>query len=183
MRLPPRLTLALIVAIAGSSLAGSTAASTRPQSFDVSAASRSRAIVKVVFNKELKKTILVDTRGITLYAFYFDEKGKPACYVDPGYKCVPTWPSCVNDPEYHCVKSWPALITAGRPQAGKGVSTKLLGVARRKDGRLQATYNRHPLYFYVGGLGPPPDKKPGDVNGQSFGGLWWVVSPKGIEIK
>ena len=139
--------------------------------------------MKVAFNKALKKAILVDTRGITLYAFLFDDTGKPACYVDSGYKCVPTWPSCVDDVQYHCVKSWPPLTTTGRPRAGKGVSPKLLGVARRKDGRLQVTYHRHPLYFYTGGLGPPPDKKPGDVNGQNFAGLWWVVSPKGSEIK
>lgn len=162
--------------IAGSSLAASTAAGTRPQPVNVFAASPSRAIVKVAFNKTLKKTILVDARGITLYAFFYDEKGKPACYVDAPYKCVPTWPSCVDDPQYHCVQLWPPLTTTGRPQAGKGANPKLLGVARRKDGRLQVTYNRHPLYFYAG-------EKPGTANGQNFAGLWWVVSPKGIEIK
>ena len=137
----------------------------------------------MAFSKALKKAILVDARGITLYAFLYDDTGKPACYVYSGYKCVPTWPSCVDDVQYHCVKSWPPLTTTGRPRAGKGVSPKLLGVARRKDGRLQVTYHRHPLYFYTGGLGPPPDKKPGDINGQNFAGLWWVVSPKGSEIK
>jgi predicted lipoprotein with Yx(FWY)xxD motif len=139
--------------------------------------------VKVTFNKTLKRSILVDARGITLYAFTYDDEGKPACYVDSGYRCVPAWPSCVDDPEYHCVKEWPALTTTGTPRAGAGVNRKLLGVARRKDGRLQVTYNRHPLYFYAGGLGPPADKKPGALNGQGFAGIWWVVSPAGAEIK
>ena len=78
---------------------------------------------------------------------------------------------------------WPPLTTTGKPRAGKGANPKLLGVERRSDGRLQVTYKGHPLYFYAGGLGPPPDKKPGDVNGQNFAGLWWVVSPRGTEIK
>ena len=29
----------------------------------------------------------------------------------------------------------------------------------------------------------PDDKKPGDVKGQDFAGLWWVVSPAGKAIK
>lgn len=149
--------------------------------------SRAAALVKVAFRRihtgTQKTAILVDARGITLYAFTFDDAGKPACYVDAGYKCKPTWPSCVDDAEYHCVKEWPALTTTGAPRAGAGVNRKLLGVARRRDGRLQVVYNRHPLYYYTGGLGPPADTKPGHVNGQGFAGIWWVVSPKGLEIK
>ena len=183
MRPSPRHTLALIAAIAVSSLAASTAAGAGAQSVNVFAASPSGAIVKVAFNHELRKSILVDARGITLYSFVFDVTGKPICWIDPNFKCVPTWPSCVDDPEYHCVKTWHPLITAGRPRAGKGASQKLLGVARRKDGRLQVTYNRLPLYFFAGGAGPnPPDKKPGDVNGQNFSDHWFVVSPKGVQI-
>ena len=143
----------------------------------------SPAVVKAAFNRDLKKTIVVDARGITLYAFYFDESGKPACYVDPGFRCVKSWPSCVDDPQYHCVKSWPPLTTVGRPLAGKGANAKLLGTARRRDGRLQVVYNHLPLYYYAGGLGAPRDTKPGDVNGQKLFGLWWVVSPRGLEIK
>ena len=168
--------LALGVSARGGSASPRTAA-------DDAKASPAHALVKLAHNKTLKKAILVDARGITLYAFGYDDEGKPTCYVDSGYRCVPAWPSCVDDPEYHCVKAWPALTTAGAARAGAGVNPKLLGVARRRDGHLQVTYNRHPLYFYAGGLGPPPDKKPGDVNGQGFVGLWSVVSPKGTEIK
>src|SRR5262245_22214343 len=141
------------------------------------------ALLKIAVNRQLKRAIVVDERGISVYAFTYDDEGKPACYVDPGYRCVKSWPSCVDDPQYHCSKEWPPLTTLGRPRAGEGVNAKLLGVARRGDGRLQVTYKRHPLYFYAGGLGPPPDKKPGDLNGQGFVGLWYAVSPKGIEIK
>jgi predicted lipoprotein with Yx(FWY)xxD motif len=146
-------------------------------------ASSARTTVKAAFDRALGKTILVDSRGITLYAFTFDDQGKPACYVDDGSRCVPTWPSCVDDNEYHCIKEWPALTVRGKPGAVSGVRSSLLGVARRRDGRLQVTYRHHPLYYYVGGLGPPADKRPGDDNGQGFGGLWWVVSPTGTEIR
>jgi predicted lipoprotein with Yx(FWY)xxD motif len=147
-----------------------------------------RATVKVAYHPVNgpgtgSRAFLVDGRGITLYAFTYDDSGKPACYVDSPYRCSPTWPSCVDDAEYHCVKLWPALTTSGAPRAGAGVNRRLLSVAKRRDGHLQITYNRHPLYYYAGGFGPPPDKKPGDVNGQGFGGLWYVVSPKGLEIK
>lgn len=142
-----------------------------------------RPTVKAAYNKTLKKAIVVDGRGITLYAFYYDESGKPACYTDASYKCKKTWPSCVDDPEYHCVKEWPPLIVTGKPRAGTGIKAKLLGTARRRDGHLQVTYNRLPLYYYAGGLGPPADKRTGDINGHQFGGLWWAVSPAGKELK
>ncbi len=142
------------------------------------------ALVKAVYNKQLKKTILVDGRGLTLYAFSFDDAGKPTCgYEDAGYKCVPSWPSCIDDGEYHCVKLWPPFVTGAKPRAGSGVNPKLLSVVRRRDGHLQVVYNHHPLYFYKGAPGTPSDKKPGDVNGQNFEGLWWVVSPAGKEIR
>jgi predicted lipoprotein with Yx(FWY)xxD motif len=56
----------------------------------------------------------------------------------------------------------------------------LLGTSRRRDGRLQVTYNGRPLYFYVG------DKKPGQVlcqNVDEFGGTWLVVRPSGRLVR
>jgi predicted lipoprotein with Yx(FWY)xxD motif len=55
-----------------------------------------------------------------------------------------------------------------------------LGTSRRRDGRLQVTYNGRPLYFYVG------DKKPGQVlcqNVDEFGGTWLVVRPSGRLVR
>jgi hypothetical protein len=49
----------------------------------------------------------------------------------------------------------------------------------RSDGKPQVIYNGHPLYTYSG------DNKAGNTNGQgvnAFGGLWYVLSPKGNEI-
>ena len=154
MRRTPWLTL--IVALVLSSVVLPLAASAE------GTAAHSRATVKVAFNKKLKKSILVDSRGFTLYLFALDLHGKP---------------TCTNDPSYHCSKTWPPLLTKGAPHAGPGAKQSLLGVVKRSDGGVQVTYNRHPLYTDAGSKadGIPADKKAGDVNGQNFGGIWHVV--------
>jgi predicted lipoprotein with Yx(FWY)xxD motif len=126
--------------------------------------------VKVAFNKKLKKQILVDGRGRTLYLFTLDVTGTP---------------TCIDDPTYHCVKAWPPLRTTGAPRAGKGVKNSLLRMVKRPDGGVQVSYNRHPLYYFRGGGSDygPGDKKPGDVRGQNFVGVWFVVSPQGAAIR
>ena len=52
---------------------------------------------------------------------------------------------------------------------------------KRKGGGVQATYNGHPLYTDAGAkaFGLIADKKPGDLNGQGFLSIWYVLSPKG----
>jgi len=65
-------------------------------------------------------------------------------------------------------------------RAGKGVRQKLIGTVKRKNGRLQVTYNGWPLYYYVG------DTSPGAISCQNvneYGGLWLVVSPAGKLIR
>jgi predicted lipoprotein with Yx(FWY)xxD motif len=104
--------------------------------------------------------ILVDSKGITLYDFVTDKAGVSGCYGA-------------------CAALWPPLITKGKPHAGPGVRASLLGTTKRKDGKLEVTYNHHPLYYFV------TDRKPGQTTGQGvnqFGGPWWVLSPAGREI-
>jgi predicted lipoprotein with Yx(FWY)xxD motif len=128
------------------------------------------ALVKSAFNKKIGKTILVDARGRTLYLFTADTGGVSAC---------------TNDSTYHCSKVWPPLRTTGTPIAGKGVNAKLLGTINRSDGAAQVTYNRHPLYTLLGSRAQSiiGDRKPGDLNGQGFADIWWVVSPSGRTIR
>jgi predicted lipoprotein with Yx(FWY)xxD motif len=106
--------------------------------------------------------ILFDGRGRALYAFTRDLRGgRSRCYGA-------------------CAKAWPVYFAKGRPLAGKGVKQSLLGTSRRRDGRLQVTYNRRPLYYYVG------DKKPGQLlcqNVDEFGGTWLVVRPSGRLVR
>jgi predicted lipoprotein with Yx(FWY)xxD motif len=104
--------------------------------------------------------ILVDSKGITLYDFVADKGTTSVCYGA-------------------CAALWPPLFTKGKPIAGKGVRASLLGTTKRKDGKLEVTYNGHPLYYFV------TDRKPGQTTGQGvnqFGAPWWVLSPAGKEI-
>ena len=104
--------------------------------------------------------ILVDSKGITLYDFVKDKGGVSACYGA-------------------CAALWPPLTTSAKPHAGPGVRASLLGTTKRKDGKLEVTYNHHPLYYFV------TDRKPGQTTGQGvnqFGGPWWVLSSAGKEI-
>jgi predicted lipoprotein with Yx(FWY)xxD motif len=78
-----------------------------PQASAKDAEVPSPAVVKVAFNKTLKKSILVDGRGFTLYLYTADYQGKPACY---------------NDATYHCSKAWIPLRTKGAPRAGHGAT-------------------------------------------------------------
>jgi len=74
-----------------------------------------------------------------------------------------------------CASAWPPLLTTGAPVAGAGVQARLLGTTKRKNGALQVTYNRHPLYYYSA-------DKVGKVMCQHavmHGGLWLVIKPNG----
>ena len=104
--------------------------------------------------------ILVDGKGKTLYDFPPDKGTTSVCYGA-------------------CAALWPPLIAKGKAVAGPGVRASLLGTTKRKDGKLEVTYNGHPLYYFVS------DRKPGQTTGQGlvqFGGPWWVLSPAGKEI-
>jgi predicted lipoprotein with Yx(FWY)xxD motif len=104
--------------------------------------------------------VLVNSSGRTLYLFGKDKKGKSSC-------------------SGQCASFWPPLITKGKPIATGGAKASLLGTTKRADGRMQVTYNRHPLYMFV------KDTKAGQTNGEgvtAFGGTWDVVSPAGNKI-
>jgi predicted lipoprotein with Yx(FWY)xxD motif len=137
------------------------------------AASSAQTRVKTAYNKTLKKTIVVDGAGRTLYMFTQDVNGKATL-------CIPQGPW---GPE--CPHIWPPLTSVGAPLAGSGIKASLLGVINRRDGKRQVTYNRHPLYYFDGDYPTTPhgDRKPGDVRGQGFVGEWYVLSAKGAPIR
>lgn len=124
------------------------------------ASSQSKATLTV--GKSSYGTILFDGKGRALYGFTRDRRGKPSrCYGD-------------------CAAAWPVYYKAGALKAGKGVKQSLIGTTRRKDGRLQVTYNGWPLYRYI------HDVKAGQVSCQNvsqFGGLWLVVAPSGKLVR
>ncbi len=101
--------------------------------------------------------VLVDSNGMTLYYFQKDQNGESACYGA-------------------CEQGWPPLTTEGEPQAGEGAMASKLGTTKRKDGTVQVTYNKWPLYTFV------EDKKPGEDNGtdsKAFGASWYPLHPNG----
>jgi predicted lipoprotein with Yx(FWY)xxD motif len=130
--------------------------------------SSSKAVVKVASNAKLNQPIVVDANGKTVYMFTDDSNGEASCVGD--------------QPAPHCGDVWPPLIAEGTPRGGDGIDATLLGTTKRSDGKTQVTYNNHPLYYFHGYGGEPADKKPGDVYGQAFYGIWYVLSPKGERI-
>ncbi len=113
--------------------------------------------VKVASDPKLGK-ILVDDKGMTLYAFTKDGPNQSTCNTA-------------------CLKKWPALVTQGRPAAGDGVDASLLGTAPFGDGKLIVTYNKMPLYYWY------QDAKTGDTLGQDVGNVWYVVNPAGKTVE
>ncbi|MDQ2968166.1 MAG: hypothetical protein M3R37_07590 [Actinomycetota bacterium] len=132
-------------------------------------AAGSAAVVKVAFNKKLKRKILVDAQGFTLYLFFQDTHGQSVCV----------------DAYDHCQKIWPPLRSSDPPVAGPGARASLLGTIPRDDGDRQVTYKGHPLYTDAGStsLGIKPDLKPGQIRGQGVFSYWYVVSPLGKAIR
>ena len=104
--------------------------------------------------------ILVNSGGRTLHVFSRDKNDKSAC-------------------AGMCAKFWPPLIASGKPRASAGARATLLGTTKRADGRMQVTYNRHPLYTFV------KDTRKGQTHGEgltAFGGQWNAVSPAGTKV-
>jgi predicted lipoprotein with Yx(FWY)xxD motif len=139
-------------------LAAAAAVSALAAALALAAGTTARATVKV--SSSSLGRILVDGKGITLYDFVKDKGKTSVCYGA-------------------CAALWPPLLTTGKPIGGRGTKTSLLGTTKRKDGKLEVTYNGHPLYYFV------TDRKAGQTTGQGvnqFGGPWWVLSPAGREI-
>ena len=78
-----------------------------------------------------------------------------------------------------CAAAWPPVPATGKLTATGGAKASDLGTITRSDGTKQATYDGHPLYYFVG------DSAAGQANGQgsdNFGAKWWLVAPSGAKI-
>ena len=98
--------------------------------------------------------VVTDAHGLTLYWFAPD---------------TPTMSKCTGS----CAAYWPPVL--GSPEAGPGVTGKL-GTISRGGHTVQATYDGHPLYTYIG------DNGPGQASGNNLdlnGGLWYEVRVSG----
>ena len=108
-------------------------------------------------------TVLVNTKGRTLYVFMKDKQRHVTCTGS-------------------CASFWPPLKWkgSGKPAAGGSAKSKLVAWDKDPAGGKVVTYNKWPLYTYSG------DAAAGDANGEGQnlnGGKWYVMSAKGTLVK
>ena len=98
-------------------------------------------------------TVLTSSKGFTLYSFAPD---------------TPTTSNCNGA----CAQAWPPVKG---PATAPGV-TGTFSTIKRADGSVQATFDGHPLYTFVG------DTAPGQAKGNGLnaaGGLWHEITTSG----
>jgi predicted lipoprotein with Yx(FWY)xxD motif len=98
-------------------------------------------------------TVLTNSKGFTLYSFAPDTSTTSKC-------------------NGACAQNWPPVQG---PVTASGV-TGTFGTITRSDGSIQATFDGHPLYAFVG------DATPGQAKGNGLnaaGGLWHEVTTSG----
>jgi predicted lipoprotein with Yx(FWY)xxD motif len=156
--------LALLVAALASLLA-TAAISTAAQAAQTAATSATAAKTVVISTRKLPKlgTVLVNSKGRTLYMFVPDKQKKVTCVKS----CAVIWP--------------PVKLPQGaKPVAAGKAKSSLLGSDPNPAGGRVVTYNHWPLYTYI------TDTAPGQAKGQALnlnGGLWYVLNPSGQVIR
>ena len=153
---------ALAVAACGSSASSSSspAATSAASSAPAAAGSGSPASASgtALMTTSVNGTkVLTNAKGFVLYWFAPD--------TSTASKCTGS-----------CVTYWPPVT--GPATAGSGV-TGTLSTITRSDGTMQATYDGHPLYTYVG------DTTPGQAKGNGLnlsGGLWYEMTVSGVKV-
>lgn len=98
--------------------------------------------------------VLVDSEGLSLYAFTNDADGNPTCAAD-------------------CADAWPAAIVDGEIAVAEELDSAVFSVVPALDGGEQLKAGKWPLYRFAG------DAAPGDINGQGSGGVWFLVAADG----
>jgi predicted lipoprotein with Yx(FWY)xxD motif len=127
----------------------------------VAVASGGRPTVQLAKTKLGK--IIVNSKGFTVYMFTKDGRNKDRCVSTKG-----------------CIAVWPAVTTTGRPVAGSGLRSSLLGTIPYKGKARQVTYNGHPLYTY---LGDSEKAQTSYVNISQYGGRWPALNAAGGAVK
>jgi predicted lipoprotein with Yx(FWY)xxD motif len=99
----------------------------------------------------LHKTVLTNTKGLTLYTLSGEKNGKFICTGS-------------------CLKSWPPLLVAAGTTPKGPVK---LGTIKRPEGKTQVTFKGAPVYTFAG------DSKKGEANGEGLRdvGVWHAVTP------
>jgi predicted lipoprotein with Yx(FWY)xxD motif len=146
----------LAIAAAAAVLAACSSAATSSTSGSSSSASSSPAAAAAGSLKTATiggVTVLTNAQGFTLYSFAPD---------------TPTTSHCNGT----CAQNWPPVKG---PATAPGVSGTF-GTITRSDGSVQATFDGHPLYTFVGDTAPGQNKGNG-LN--AAGGLWHEITTSG----
>ncbi len=133
---------------AGTTAKPSSATSAQPETTSAPAA--------VAVAKTGIGSVLVDSKGMTIYLFTVDKGLTSAC---TGV----------------CLQEWPPVTATGTPTAGTGVTAKL-STAPQAGGTNQLVVNGHLVYTFAN------DKAPGDTNGQGFDKIWYALTPSGDSL-
>jgi predicted lipoprotein with Yx(FWY)xxD motif len=96
-------------------------------------------------------SIIVDSKGNTVYFFSLDANGSSACTGN----CLAVWP----------------LSYVANPTFGTGLTDTDFSFITRSDGSKQTTYKGWPLYTYSG------DNSPGQTTGDGIENIWFVAKP------
>jgi predicted lipoprotein with Yx(FWY)xxD motif len=148
--------LTLAACATGSSGAGSSNAG---GSSATAGSSSAAAGTELASSKTSLGTVVVDGKGRTVYEFDKDTVGAATS-------------ACTGV----CVGLWPELMATSSSPSVSGL-TGTVGTAPTTGGGQQLTLDGHRLYTFSG------DSQPGQVNGEAFMNLWWVLSPAGQLIK
>ena len=129
---------------------GSTGTTSAPSSGSSPAAAAAGTVTTAKIGSA---TVLTNSKGFTLYSFAPD--------TSTSSKCNGT-----------CAQNWPPVKG---PVTAAGV-TGTFGTITRSDDSVQATFDGHPLYTFVG------DTAPGQAKGNGLnaaGGLWHEITTSG----
>jgi len=110
-----------------------------------------KTVVGEAHAPSLHKTVLTNTKGLTLYSLSVEKNGRFICTGS----CTSTWR--------------PLVVAAGT----KPMGPVKLGTVRRPEGKIQVTFKGRPLYTFNG------DHAKGQANGEGFKdvGTWHAVTP------
>jgi predicted lipoprotein with Yx(FWY)xxD motif len=124
-----------------------------------------RPVVPVTINMSAAKTgdtalgkVLVSSSGRTIYALTTDMHRTSSC-------------------TGACAQVWPPVVVGNGWNVASGLERARFSVGPRGDGTRQLVAGQWPLYTFSG------DTKPGDVNGQGSGGVWFAVGANGKLVK
>src|SRR5215469_15921693 len=150
---------AALLAACGSSGSPSTGATSHSMAPSLSTTPQGTSSSTIMTHSTSKGTVLTNAQGKTLYWFAIDTATMSNCNAG-------------------CISFWPPVT--GKVTAASGTTLMHgFGTITRSDGSVQATYNGHPLYTYVG------DTSPGQITGNGLkihGGLWWAMTPSGAKL-